>query len=85
MLEKIDNVIFFNDDVVFNTDSDVTLFSDAMCLANIYLNSISLDYVKSHDDDPETIIHVRVMVWCNRYKQRKACKKEISKWLMSVA
>ena len=50
-----------------------------MCLANIGLNSISLDYVKFHDDDPETIIHVRVMAWCNRYKQRKACKKEISK------
>ena len=79
MLEKLENVVLFKDDVVFNTDSDVLFFSDAMCLANIGLNSISLDYVKFHDDDPETIIHVRVMAWCNRYKQRKACKKEISK------
>ena len=26
-----------------------------------------------------TIIHVRLMAWHNRFKQRKACKKDISK------
>ena len=30
------------------------------------------------NDDPNTIIHVRLMTWCNSYKQSKACKKEIS-------
>ena len=34
---------------------------------------------------PETIIHVRFMAWHNRFKQRKAYKKEISKNLMPVA
>ena len=37
------------------------------------------------DDDPETIIHVSLMAWCNRYTQHKACKKDISKKLMPVA
>ena len=30
------------------------------------------------EDNPEIIIHIRLMVWCNAYKQHKACKKEIS-------
>ena len=32
-----------------------------------------------HDYDPETIIYVRFMALCTRYKQHKTCKKEISK------
>ena len=31
------------------------------------------------EDDPETIIHVRLTAWCNRYKQCIAFKKDISK------
>ena len=37
------------------------------------------------DDDPETIIHVRLMVWCNIYKQSKEYKKDIRKELILVA
>ena len=35
--------------------------------------------VNFNRDDPETIIHVRLMVWRNKFKQRKAFKKEIYK------
>ena len=49
------------------------------------VNNISLDDDNFDDDDPETIIHVRLIAWCNRYEQRKACKKWISKELFSVA
>ena len=32
-----------------------------MGLANVNLNNVSLDNVNFDDDDPETIIHVRLM------------------------
>ena len=37
--------------------------------------NINLDDDNFDADDPETIIHVRLMTWCNRYKQLKAYKK----------
>ena len=45
-----------------------------MGLVDVDLN-ISLGDDKFNDDDPENIIYIRLMAWCNRYKQRKACKK----------
>lgn len=58
-LKKIDDSVFSNDDIVFvNTDSDnVLIFSD-----DIYLNDVNFD-----DDDLETVIHVKIMAWCNIY------------------
>ena len=46
-------------------------------------NNISLDDVNF--DDPETIVHVRLMAWRDQFKQRRAHKKELSKELMLVA
>ena len=86
MLEKLDNAIFSNDDIVVdNEDTDnVTFFNDEMGLNTIYLNNIILDDDNFDDYDHEPIIHVRSIAWCNNYKQRKACKKEISKELVHV-
>ena len=41
------------------------------------LDDISLDEINFDKHDPETIIHVRLMAWCSRYKQCKACKRKI--------
>ena len=46
-------------------------------------NNISLDDVNF--DDPETIVHVRLMAWRDQFEQRRAHKKELSKELMLVA
>ena len=45
MLEKLDNTIFCNDDIIFaNEDSDnVTCFSDGMGLYTLYPNNVNLD------------------------------------------
>ena len=51
----------------------------------IDLNNINLDDDNCDEEDSETINHVRFMAWYNRFKQRKACKKQISKDLMPVA
>ena len=47
-------------------------------------NIIAFNDIKLNDDsfdvyDVKTINHVRCMTCPNRFKQRKACKKEISK------
>ena len=52
---------------------------------NVDLNNINLDDINFDEDDPESIIHVRLMTWCYRFKQRKALKKNINKGLMPVA
>ena len=59
-------------------------FSDNIGLFNVDLSNVSLNYVNFHDNDPNTIIHVRLMVWCNRYKHCITCKAD-SKELMPLA
>ena len=41
---------------------------------SVDLNNINLDDVNFDEDNPETIIHVRLIAWSNRFKQRKAFK-----------
>ena len=85
MLEIVDGVAFTNDDIdLDDVNFDiVTFFRDDMVHDIMDLNYINLDDNNFHDD-PETIIHVRLMAWCNRYKQYKAFKIEIIKELMPV-
>ena len=76
MIEKVDNSGFCNDDLFFgDIDYDVTLFSNDIGLISINHNNISLDDDNFEDYDPETINHVRVMTWYNRYKSHIACNK----------
>ena len=44
----------------------------------IDLSSINLEDDSFDEEDPESIIHVRLMAWCNRFKQRKVCNKKMS-------
>ena len=39
-----------------------------MSFDTIDLNGITLDDVNFYEEDPKTIIYVRLMVWCNRFK-----------------
>ena len=75
IIEKRDNAVFANDDIVFSDiNSDiVTLFSNDIGFNSINLNNIDDD--SFHNFHPKTINQVRHMTWYNRYKQHKACKK----------
>ena len=77
MVEIPDNVVISENSVVFvNEDShNVTRFSDNVGLNTIYVNNINLDNENFVDDDPGAIIHVKFIVWCDRYKQCKIFKK----------
>ena len=56
-----------------------------MGLNTICLNNIHSDDDDFDDDNPEIIINDRLKAWCNRYKQCKTYKKDISKELMALA
>ena len=62
----------------------VAFFNNDMGLVNVDLNNAGLDDDDFDDDDPKTIINVRLMAWCNRYKNCKACIKEISRESLST-
>ena len=55
-----------------------------MVILSVDVN-INLDDVNFDEDDPETIICVRLMDWCNRFKQHKSSKKKLSKKLLAGA
>ena len=78
MLKYLHEAMFFNHHVVLvNANSDdVIFFSDDMGLVNVDLNNFSLDYDNFDIAYPETIIPVRLMASCNRYKQQKVRKKK---------
>ena len=56
-------MLFFNDDVVFVNANyyNITFFSDDKGLVNVDLNNVSPDVDTFYHDNPETIIHVRLV------------------------
>ena len=83
MIKKLDDAWFTNYNILFFDEDpgSFTFSSDEMGILSVHHDKINLD-VNFDEDDPETIIHVRLMPWHNRYKQCKSCKKDISKGLM---
>ena len=76
----VDDVLVFANGDIFFYDVDcnnITFPNNDVVLSNIDLININLDDDIFDEDDPETIDHVRLMTWRNRFKQCKACKKEI--------
>ena len=41
-----------------------------ICILSVDLNNINLDDDNFDEDDPEIIIHVRLMAWGNKFKER---------------
>ena len=85
--KKLHNASFAEDNILcFDEDSANATFSSgemgilSVDLNNIYLDDVNFDY----EYDSETIIHVKLIAWGNRFKQRKTFKKEPSKELMPV-
>ena len=42
----------------------------------IYLNNINLDVTDYEEDDPDTIIFIRLLAWLIKFEKRKALKKD---------
>ena len=70
LLEKIDDLVLSNNDIdleVINSDT-ATVLSDTRRLFIIDLTHINLDDNNFDEDDLGTIVYVRLMARCNRYK-----------------
>ena len=55
-----------------------------MGILNIDLNNINHDGTNYDEDDPDTIIHVRLLAWHIKFRKRKELK-ELSEKLMPIA
>ena len=87
MIKKLDGDLFVKGDIIFvNEDyNNVTFFSDELHILSVDLININLDEINFEEDDPETIVHVRLMAWCNRFKQRKAYKKRYKQRIITCS
>ena len=77
MIEKPFTALYADDNILyFNEDSGNAIFScNEMGILNIDLNDINLDDTNYNEDDPETIVHVRLLAWYIKLEKRKALKK----------
>ena len=56
-----------------------------MGIPNIDLNNINLDGSNYEEDDPDTIILIRLLAWHIKFEKRKALKKKIMDEFMPIA
>ena len=78
ILETFHDALLANNDILFSDDQ--------MCIVGVDLDKINLDNDNNFDeDDPETIIYLRLLAWCYKFEKRKALKKDINIELMPVA
>ena len=87
IFEILNEVVFSNDDKDLDyIDPDIVTFvSDDMGIKTISLNVINLDDNNFNEDGREIVIHVKLIAWCIKYRQRKASKKDLSKELMFLS
>ena len=79
MLEKIDNALHAIDDIPFYNEGfdKVTFIANQRHILAADLDKINLDNGNNfYEDDPDTIVHVRFLAWCCKFKKRKAFKKD---------
>ena len=77
MLENFDNALHANDDILFyNEDFDkVTFIANQKHILAVDLDKINLES-NFDEDDPDTIIYIRILAWRSKSKKCKALKKD---------
>ena len=78
MLEKSDNALHAKDDLLFSNDhfDQVTFIANQRHILAVAPDKINVyNYNNFHEDDPDTIIHVRLLAWSSKFGKRKALKK----------
>ena len=56
-----------------------------MSILNIDLKNVNCDDTDYDEDDPDTIIYVRLLAWHIKFEKSKELKKELSEKLLLVA
>ena len=83
MIKKLFTATYAHENIVyFNKDSGNVLFHcNGMGILNIDLNNINLDN-NFDEDDPGTIVLIRLLAWHTKFEKHKEVYKMISKELM---
>ena len=55
-----------------------------MNILSVDFDKINLDDVDFYEDDPEALIHVRLLTWHNKFEKQKACKKDKKKQIINA-
>ena len=86
LIKNLLTVLFADENILcFNEDSGNAVFiCNGMGILNIGINNINLDN-NFDEDDPDTIILIRLLAWHIKFERRKELKKYISKKLIPVA
>ena len=76
LIKKLQTALYADENILhFNEDSGDTVFScNEMRILSIYLNNINLDN-NFDEDDPDTIILVRLLAWHIKFEKRRTLKK----------
>ena len=56
-----------------------------MIILGTDLNNINLDDSNYDEVDPETVIHIKLLVWRSKFEKGKALEKELNEELMLIA
>ena len=86
MTKKLFTALHADDNrLYFNKDSGNIVFScNEIGIINIYLHYINIDDTNYNGDDPETIIHIRLLAWHIKLEKRKALRKELNEEIMPI-
>ena len=68
-----ENILYFNED-----SGDVVFSGNEIGVLSIDHNNINLDDTDYDEDQPETIICIRLLAWHGKFEKCKALKKKIS-------
>ena len=76
MIKKLFTALYADDIILyFNEDfSNVAFCCNEMSLLSVSLNNINLDDTNYGEDDPNTIILIRLLVWHIKFIKSKALK-----------
>ena len=64
-----ENILYFNED-----SGNVTFCCNEMGILSVNLNNINLDDTNYEEDDPDTIILIRLLAWHIKFEKRKELK-----------
>ena len=67
-----ENILYVNED-----SGHVAFICNEMGILNIDLNNIDLDDTNYDEEDPDTIIHIRLLVWHIKFEKCKELKKYV--------
>ena len=87
VIKKLLTALYADDNIVFFDKyfGNATFCCNHLGTLSENRNNINLGDSNHDEDDPETIIHIRLLAWHIEFEKSKTFKKDINKELMLVA